>query len=356
MNQTGATGPKETPLFALHQELGGKIVPFARYALPVQYPAGIVSHMGQVRLEGADRVAALEALVPADLASLAEGRQRYSFFTNETGGILDDLMISNQGDGLFLVVNAACKEADIAHLQAKLEGDVRLTELTDRALLAIQGPRAAEALARLAPVVARFRFMDCRPVEIEGAACLVSRSGYTGEDGFEISVPAAQAAALARRLLAEEAVMPAGLGARDSLRLEAGLCLYGHDIDETTSPVEADLTWAIQKRRREEGGFPGAAVVQRQLTEGPPRRRVGLRPEGRAPVREGSELQNDKGETVGKVTSGGFGPTLGGPVAMGYVSAELASEGTALLAVVRGKPLPCRVATLPFVKHNYFRG
>jgi aminomethyltransferase len=371
VEQTSATGPKRTVLHALHQELGGRIVPFAGYALPVQYPAGImaehkqareaaalfdVSHMGQLRLEGADRIAALEALVPADLVGLALGRQRYSFFTNDDGGILDDLMISNQGDWLFLVVNAACKAADIAHLKAGLKGDARLAELTDRALIALQGPKAADVLARLAPGVQTLAFMDCKPVEIDGAACLVSRSGYTGEDGYEISVPAARAEALARRLLAEEEVAPAGLGARDSLRLEAGLCLYGHDIDQTTTPVEADLTWAIQKRRRQDGGFPGAAVVQRQLAEGASRRRVGLQPEGRAPVREGTVLQNDQGEVIGKVTSGGFGPTVGAPVAMGYVDAGLAAEGTPLQAMVRGKPLPCRVAALPFVPHNYFRG
>jgi glycine cleavage system T protein (aminomethyltransferase) len=371
VSEAAAEQAKKTVLFDLHQELGGKIVPFAGYALPVQYPAGImaehkqareaaalfdVSHMGQLRLEGPDRVAALEALLPADIAALAEGRQRYSFFTNDAGGILDDLMISNQGDWLFLVVNAACKEADIAHLKAGLKGDVTLTELSDRALIALQGPKAAAALARLAPGVADLRFMDCRPVDIGGAACLVSRSGYTGEDGYEISVPADSAEALARRLLAEDEVAAAGLGARDSLRLEAGLCLYGHDIDETTTPIEADLAWAIQKRRRQDGGFPGAAVVQQQLTDGPPRRRVGLQPEGRAPMREGTVLQNDKGEEVGKVTSGGFGPTAGAPVAMGYVTAELAAEGTPLQAVVRGKALPCRVAALPFVAHNYFKG
>ena len=371
MDDTSASGAKPTVLYALHQELGGKIVPFAGYALPVQYPAGImaehkqareaaalfdVSHMGQVKLTGADRVAALEALVPADLAGLAVGRQRYSFFTNDAGGILDDLMISNQGEWLFLVVNAACKEADIAHLKAGLKGDVTLSELTDRALVAVQGPKAAAVLARLAPGVQTLKFMDCKPVEVAGAACLVSRSGYTGEDGYEISVPADKAEALVRRLLDEDEVAPAGLGARDSLRLEAGLCLYGHDIDTTTTPVEADLVWAMQKRRRQEGGFPGAAVVQKQLAEGAGRRRVGLQPEGRAPMREGTVLQNAQGEDVGVVTSGGFGPTLGAPVAMGYVTADLAAEGTALQAVVRGKAMPCRVAALPFVPHNYFRG
>jgi aminomethyltransferase len=315
-----------------------------------------VSHMGQLRLEGADRIAALEALVPADLAGLAPGRQRYSFFTNDAGGILDDLMISNQGDWLFLVVNAACKDADIAHLKAGLKGDVQLSELGDRALIALQGPKAAEVLARFAPGVQTLKFMDCKPVEIAGTACLVSRSGYTGEDGYEISVPAGQAEALARRLLAEDEVAASGLGARDSLRLEAGLCLYGHDIDTTTTPVEADLTWAIQKRRRQDGGFPGAGVVQKQLAEGAGRRRVGLQPEGRAPVREGTLLQDEQGAEVGIVTSGGFGPTVGGPVAMGYVTSALAAQGTALQAVVRGKPLPCRVVALPFVAHNFFRG
>lgn len=371
MADNGAGEAKQTVLYALHQELGGKLVPFAGYALPVQYPAGImaehkqareaaalfdVSHMGQLKLEGADRVAALEALVPADLAGLAPGRQRYSFFTNRDGGILDDLMISNQGDWLFLVVNAACKEADVAHLKAGLKGDVTLTELTDRALIALQGPKAADVLARFAPGVQTLAFMDCKPIEVDGRPCLVSRSGYTGEDGFEISVPAGEAEALARRLLGEEEVAPAGLGARDSLRLEAGLCLYGHDLDETTTPVEADLVWAIQKRRRQDGGFPGAAVVQRQLKEGAPRRRVGLQPEGRAPVREGAELQNEKGETVGKVTSGGFGPSAGAPVAMGYVVTACAAEGTPLQAMVRGRALPCRVAALPFVPHRFFRG
>lgn len=366
-----ASAPKQTVLHALHQELGGKIVPFAGYALPVQYPAGImaehrqareaaalfdVSHMGQLRLDGADRAAALEALVPVDVAGLGVGRQRYGFFTNDEGGILDDLMIANQGDWLFVVVNAACKEADVAHLRRHLKGDVTLTELTDRALLALQGPKAAAVLARLAPGAETFRFMDCKPLTVDGIACLVSRSGYTGEDGYEISVPAERAEALARRLLAEPEVAPAGLGARDSLRLEAGLCLYGHELDPGTTPVEADLVWAMQKRRREQGGFPGAALVQRQLAEGPSRRRVGLKPEGRAPVREGTVLQNEHGDVVGKVTSGGFGPTVGGPVAMAYVDAGLAAEGTPLQAMVRGKPLPCRVAALPFVPHNFFRG
>lgn len=366
-----AAEPKQTPLYNLHRELGGKVVDFAGYALPVQYPAGImaehqharqaaalfdVSHMGQLRLEGADRVAALEAMVPADIAGLAPGRQRYSYFTAGDAGILDDLMISNQGDWLSLVVNAACKDADIAHLQANLHGDVRLVVEEDRALLALQGPAAAAVLARVAPGIETLRFMDAVPVEIAGLTCRASRSGYTGEDGYEISVPGGHAETLARRLLAEPEVEPAGLGARDSLRLEAGLCLYGHDIDTTTTPIEADLAWAIQKRRRSEGGFPGAAVVQQQLAEGPPRRRVGLLPEGRAPVREGALLKGADGQDIGRVTSGGFGPSAGGPIAMGYVTSEQASEGTVVQAGVRGKLLPCRVAALPFVKHRYFRG
>lgn len=371
MAQENEPEPKRTSLYALHQELGGKIVPFAGYALPVQYADGImaehkrareaaalfdVSHMGQVRLQGADRVAALEALLPAEIAKLGEGRQRYSFFTNEQGGILDDLMVSNQGDWLFLVVNAACKDVDIAHMRANLKGDVHLTVLEDRALIALQGPKAADVLARLAPGVETLRFMDCKPMTVDGVDCLVSRAGYTGEDGYEISVPVDKAEALARRLLAEPEAGPAGLGARDSLRLEAGLCLYGHDIDETTGPIEADLAWAIQKRRREEGGFPGAAVIQKHLAEGAPRRRVGLLPEGRAPMREGTPLKDAAGRDIGHVTSGGFGPSVGGPVAMGYVAADQAAEGTALQAEVRGKLMPCRVASLPFVKHNYFRG
>ena len=364
---------KQTPLHGLHLELGGRMVPFAGYAMPVQYPAGImaehqqtrgaaglfdVSHMGQVTITdtGSGAAAALETLVPADVQGLAPGRSRYSFFTNAEGGILDDLMITRTEDGLFVVVNAACKDADFAHLQTGLSGhaEVRMDETAG--LLALQGPAAAEVLARLAPEVAEMAFMTQIEVALEGAACRVSRAGYTGEDGYEIAVPGAAAEALARRLLAEAEVGPVGLGARDSLRLEAGLCLYGHDIDETTTPVEAGLTWAIQKRRREEGGFPGAEVIQRQLAEGPARRRVGLRPEGRAPVREGAELQDGQGATVGRVTSGGFGPSVGAPVAMGYLDTGLAAADTAVTALVRGRELPCRVAKLPFAPHRYHRG
>ncbi|MDK3019160.1 glycine cleavage system aminomethyltransferase GcvT [Pseudodonghicola flavimaris] len=370
---------QRTPLFDLHVELGGKMVPFAGYEMPVQYPAGImaehnhtraraglfdVSHMGQVILRAADyaaAAAALEALIPMDVLGLAEGRQRYGLFLNEAGGILDDLMFANRGDHLFLVVNAACKAADIAHLKAALEPAVRVEEITDRALLALQGPAAESVLTEFAPEAAGMRFMDVRTLELDGIEAWVSRSGYTGEDGFEISVPAARAEALARRLLAHDSVAPIGLGARDSLRLEAGLCLYGHDIDTGTLPGEAALSWAIQKVRRaggaRAGGFPGAAAVLAQLAEGPARKRVGLRPEGRAPMREGVPLfaEAEGGTAIGQVTSGGFGPTVGGPVAMGYVPAGLAAPGTRLFGEVRGKRLPVAVAALPFVAANFKR-
>jgi glycine cleavage system T protein (aminomethyltransferase) len=369
------TDVKRTPLYALHTELGGKMVPFAGYAMPVQYPKGIlkehehtrrqaglfdVSHMGQVRLTGEGAAAALERLVPVDILGLASGRQRYALFTNEAGGILDDLMVTNAGDHLFLVVNAACKEQDIAHLQRHLAGDCTVTPLEDRALLALQGPQAAAVMGRIAPAVTDLVFMSFAAVEIDGADCFVTRSGYTGEDGFEISIPADKAEAVARRLLAEPEVAPIGLGARDSLRLEAGLCLYGHDMDETTTPVEASLAWALSKARRQDGprpgGYPGAAIILRQLSEGVSRRRVGIRPEGRAPVREGAELTDTQGRAVGQVTSGGYGPTVGGPVAMGYVERAFAKPETALHALVRGKAHPVTVAKLPFVTQNYYRG
>ncbi|MDJ0942570.1 MAG: glycine cleavage system aminomethyltransferase GcvT [Kiloniellales bacterium] len=366
---------KRTPLHGLHLELGGRMVPFAGYALPVQYPAGImaehrqvrsaaglfdVSHMGQVTItdagDGADAAAALEALVPADVQNLSPGRSRYSFFTNAAGGILDDLMITRSEDGLSVVVNAACKAADFAHLRAGLAGRAEARMDETAGLLALQGPAASEVLGRLAPEVAGMAFMTRIEVELEGAPCQVSRAGYTGEDGYEIAVPGAAAEALAKRLLAEPEVGPVGLGARDSLRLEAGLCLYGQDIDETTTPVEAGLTWAIQKRRREEGGFPGAEVIRRQLAEGLTLRRVGLRPEGRVPVREGAALQDAEGAAVGRVTSGGFGPSVGAPVAMGYLDTRLAAPGAVVTALVRGRAMPCRVAKLPFAPHRYYRG
>ncbi|MCB1343769.1 MAG: glycine cleavage system aminomethyltransferase GcvT [Rhodobacteraceae bacterium] len=356
---------RRTPLYDLHIALGAKMVPFAGYEMPVQYPMGVmgehnhtraraglfdVSHMGQVILRAPAQ--ALEALVPVDVQGLAPWRQRYALFTNEAGGILDDLMIANRGDHLFLVVNAACKDADIAHLRAHLPG---VEPISDRALIALQGPEAEQALARLVPGVAAMRFMDVGVLDWDGVALWISRSGYTGEDGFEISVPDAQAEALCRALLAMPEVAPIGLGARDSLRLEAGLCLYGHDIDTTTSPIEAALGWAIQKRRRIEGGFPGAARIQRDLAQGTGRLRVGLLPEGRAPMREGTPLfaTADAADPVGIVTSGGFGPSLQAPVAMGYLPAELAAPGTPVFGEVRGKRLPARVTALPFRPSNF---
>ncbi|THD81462.1 glycine cleavage system aminomethyltransferase GcvT [Aliigemmobacter aestuarii] len=358
----------------LHVGLAGKMVPFAGWSMPVQYPMGVmkehlhtraaaglfdVSHMGQVILRPKAGMAALvagfEAMMPVDVAGLAEGRQRYGLFTNDTGGILDDLMFANRGDHLFVVVNAACREADIAHMRVRLADVAEVEEITDRALLALQGPQAETALARLVPQVAAMRFMD---VGVFGDTW-VSRSGYTGEDGFEISIPASGAEAFARALLEMTEVAPIGLGARDSLRLEAGLCLYGHDIDETTSPVEAGLTWAIQKARRaggaREGGFPGADRILRELAEGPERQRVGLRPEGRAPMREGTELFAEDGTPVGRVTSGGFGPSQEAPIAMGYVATAHAAIGTRLLGDVRGKRLPVTVAAMPFHPTTYKR-
>jgi glycine cleavage system T protein (aminomethyltransferase) len=354
-----------TPLHDLHLALGAKMVEFAGYDMPVQYPAGIiaehlhtraqaslfdVSHMGQVRIEGAGAARALEALVPGDIQGLAPGRMRYTVLTNEAGGIIDDLMVTQSGDHLVLVVNAACKAADIAHLSRHVAG---VTPLPDRALLALQGPAAEAVMERLAPGAAALPFMSMRPMTLDGLACLVTRSGYTGEDGFEISVPAESAARLAKTLLVAPEVKPAGLGARDTLRLEAGLCLYGHDIDETTTPVEADLAWSIGKRRRQGGGYPGAAVIARQLRDGAARRRVGIRPEDRAPARDGTEIRDAAGRPIGRITSGGFGPSLGGPVAMGYVESAASAPGTALGLVVRGTTRPARVAALPFVPHRY---
>lgn len=364
---------KRLGLHDLHVRLGARMGPFAGYDMPVQYAAGVmkehlhtrgaaglfdVSHMGQVILRPkAAREAlarAFEAMMPVDVLGLAEGRQRYGLFTNETGGILDDLMFANRGDHLFVVVNAACKAADVAHLQAHLS-DVADVEPLDRALLALQGPQAEAALERIAPGVAAMRFMD---VGVFGDLW-VSRSGYAGEDGYEISVPQDGALALAQALLEMPEVMPIGLGARDSLRLEAGLCLYGHDITEKTSPVEAGLTWAIQKVRREggarAGGFPGATRILHELAEGPERLRVGLRPEGRAPMREGTALYDPDGTPVGEVTSGGFGPSVAAPLAMGYVAACHAVPGTPLLGDVRGKRLPATVCPLPFHPTTYKR-
>ncbi|WP_372886599.1 glycine cleavage system aminomethyltransferase GcvT [Shimia sp.] len=368
-----------TPLFDLHAELGARMVPFAGYEMPVQYPAGVmkehlhcraaaglfdVSHMGQVILRGASYAAvarAFETLVPMDVLGLPEGRQRYGLFTNEAGGIEDDLMFANRGDHLFVVVNAACKEADIARMKAALEPAVTVEVIADRALVALQGPAAETALARLAPGVAGMGFMDVATVELMGGEAWVSRSGYTGEDGYEISLPAPAAEALCRALLEMDEVEPIGLGARDSLRLEAGLCLYGSDIDAGTSPVEAGLSWAIQKLRRaggdREGGFPGAARVLGDLADGVSRKRVGLVPEGRAPMRAHTQIYAvaEGGEPVGEVTSGGFGPSIEGPVAMGYVGADHAAVGTDLFGEVRGKRLPLKVAKMPLVPANFKR-
>ena len=361
---------KRTPLYDLHGSLGGKIVPFAGYALPVQYTAGIlaehlqtrasaglfdVSHMGQARLHGANAAAALEKLVPADIQSLKDFAQRYTQFTDETGGILDDLMATKLPDGIFLIVNAACKDADFKHLAAHLPKDVTLDLLPDRALIAVQGPAAERAVARLAPAVAQLAFMQGAWIDIRGISCFVTRSGYTGEDGFEISVPADHAFALAEELLAQPEIKPVGLGARDTLRLEAGLCLYGHDIDTTTSPIEAGLAWSIQKRRRAEGGFPGAERILRELATGPKRTRVGIKPDGRAPARDGTEISDASNSKIGVITSGGFGPTVGGPIAMGYVAASAAKPETALNLTVRTNTVPARVKPLPFVPHRYRR-
>lgn len=368
---------KRLGLHDLHVALGGKMVPFAGYEMPVQYPAGVmkehlhtrsaaglfdVSHMGQVILRPKTDMPALalafEALMPVDVLGLAQGRQRYGLFTNDAGGVLDDLMFANRGDHFFVVVNAACKDADVAHMRARLADAATVEYIENRALLALQGPQAGDVLARLLPETAAMRFMDvARPVW-NGCELWVSRSGYTGEDGFEISLPDSAAEAFANALLDHPEVMPIGLGARDSLRLEAGLCLYGHDLDETTTPVEAALTWAIQKSRRtgdRAHGFPGADRILSELSGGPKRLRVGLRPEGRAPMREGIALFSADGHPVGTVTSGGFGPSVEAPVAMGYVDASNAAVGTSLLGEVRGKRLAVTVCDLPFFPTRYKR-
>lgn len=373
---------RRTALHALHLEARARMVPFAGYEMPLSYPPGIlaehlhtrsgaglfdVSHMGQVALSArtgrnGDAAAALETLVPADINGLGQGRQRYTLLTNDAGGIRDDLMVTNLGDRLLLVLNAACKEADEAHIRANLQATCAITPLTDRALMALQGPAAEAVLAVLAPEVAAMRFMEVNEIGINGAPCIVSRSGYTGEDGFEISVAAKHAEELARRLLEDERVRWSGLGARDSLRLEAGLCLYGSDLDTATTPVEAALEWSIQKTRRSggvrAGGFPGAALILRQLGDGASRRRVGLKPEGRAPIRGGVALFRDQQaqEAIGAVTSGGFGPSVNGPIAMGYVRTGLASPGTRLFAEQRGKRLSVAVVALPFVAARFKRG
>lgn len=366
----------KTPCYDLHIEAGGKMVPFAGYEMPVQYTLGVkkehlhtraaaglfdVSHMGQLKLIGAGAAAGLEKLVPVDIIDLPKGKQRYALFTNEQGGLQDDLMVSNFGDHLFVVVNAACKARDIAHMQANLPNDIKLEILEERALLALQGPKAGEVLARLIPESADMVFMDSRVLNFDGVECIVGRAGYTGEDGFEISIPGEHAQRLTRLLLAEAEVEWIGLGARDSLRLESGLCLYGHDIDETTTPVEASLLWAISKNRRtggdRAGGFPGADIILDQIvTKDVSRKRIGMIGLGKAPVREGAELFNSDGDKIGVVTSGTAGPTKGSPIAMGYVATEYAVLDTEIYAEVRGKKLPMRIEKMPFVEQRYYRG
>jgi aminomethyltransferase len=374
MSGPGTQDARPTPLHALHAALGARIVPFAGYAMPLQYRAGIiaehthtraaaslfdVSHMGQILVAGENAAAALETLLPTDVIDLPAGRQRYTFLTSETGGLRDDLMIANLGGRFLLIVNAAGRQADLAYLQSRLPSGCTASLADDRALLALQGPAAAGVLARFASELATLPFMSITEARVGGADCIVSRSGYTGEDGFEIGLAAAQAEALARALLEHEEVAPAGLGARDSLRLEAGLCLYGQDIDDTTTPIEAELGWAIPRVRRpggaRAGGYPGADPIARQLADGVTRRRVGLAPDSRAPVRAGTTLQSRDGQPAGTVTSGSFGPTLNAPVAMGYVQTGHAAPGTLLNAIVRERPVQLRIVALPFVSHRYFR-
>ena len=371
-----AAGPlKTTPLDALHRSLGAKMVPFAGYSMPVNYPLGVlkehlhtreqaglfdVSHMGQAELSGEDVDAALEMLVPGDIKGLAPGHIRYTTLLNEDGGIIDDLMVTRPAEAgkentLYLVVNAACKDGDFDHIASKLSGRASLKRYDDLALLALQGPKAATVLSALVPEASTMPFMTSRIATLGDVDVRLFRSGYTGEDGYEISIPAASAEKIAKLLLDQPGVHPIGLGARDSLRLEAGLCLYGSDIDLTTTPVEAALTWIIGKRRREEGGFPGAAKILDQIATGAPRKRVGIKPLGRAPARAHTEVQDGSGNKIGEITSGGFGPSSGGPVAMGYVDAAFAKPGTSLSLMVRGQAMAAEVVRLPFTPHRYFK-
>ena len=362
---------KSTSLYDCHVAAGAKMVPFAGYAMPLNYPAGIisehlhtranaslfdVSHMGQISIWGDGAAHALESLVTGDIIGLKTWRSRYTQFTDDNGGIKDDLIVTNADGRLMLVVNADRKHADLDHLEITFRDSLDIVMHDDKALIALQGPHAASALARHAPAVAELGFMSAATMSIAGIDVTVLRSGYTGEDGFEISVYAESAQHIWNILAADPGIEPAGLGARDSLRLEAGLCLYGHDINETTSPVEAGLAWSISKRRRAEGGFPGAERILSEIADGPKRRRVGVLPEGRAPAREGAEIINIDGETVGKITSGGFGPSVGGPVAMGYVDAKSAEIGTKVGLLVRGKTIAAQIVKLPFVKHSYHSG
>lgn len=360
-----------TVLYDLHVELGAKMVPFAGYDMPVQYPDGImkehlqtrqsaglfdVSHMGQVIITGDNPAKSIEKLIPGDIQALQPGEMRYAFFTNQEGGILDDLIVTRRENDLFVVVNAACKEQDIAILTEGLAGEATVTEITDRALVALQGPKAAEVLTRYNSDVATMPFMSFKELEIDGIACFITRSGYTGEDGYEISIPNAQAVQICKKLLDEEEVAPIGLGARDSLRLEAGLCLYGHDLTTTTTPVAAGLLWAISKRRREEGGFPGASVIVQEIADKPAMKRVGILPEGRAPAREHTEIADMDGTIIGEITSGGFAPSLQAPIAMGYVPLAFSAADTDIQLMVRGKARPAKVVKMPFVAQRYYRG
>jgi len=364
-----ASNIKKTPLYDLHVELGAKMVEFAGWSMPINYPMGImgehnhcrtkaalfdVSHMAQVIVRGDNRAKAFEALVPSNIDGLPVGKARYTFFTNEEGGIMDDLIVSNAGDYLFVVVNAAMRDQDIPHMKNNLTG-CEVIEITDHALLAIQGPAAESVVAKHAPAAADLKFMETMEVDFIGTTCRISRLGYTGEDGYEISIPQDEATRIAKTLLEDENLAPVGLGARDSLRLEAGLCLYGNDIDATTSPVEAQLNWAMQKRRREEGGFPGADRILKELAEGTIRKLVGIQPLGRAPARHGVEVVSMDGTSIGQITSGGFGPTFEGPVALGYVASEFAVPDTDVQLSVRGKLLPAKIVKTPFVQQNYKR-
>jgi aminomethyltransferase len=370
---------QKTPLYELHQEFGAKLTEFAGYQMPVQYGLGIlsehqhtrtkaglfdVSHMGQVILSGRsykEIALAFEKLLPMDVLGLEAGRQRYGFLTTDSGGILDDLMFSNRGDHIFVVLNAACKGSDIMHLKSQLEPDITVQEIEDRALIALQGPASEAVLGELNPQIKKMKFMDVETLPIGGADCWVSRSGYTGEDGFEISIPAEAAESVTREILSNKIVEFIGLGARDSLRLESGLCLYGHDIDEATTPVEASLTWAIQKARQangsRNGGFIGSEIILNQLDNGTDKKRVGFLPQTRAPMREGVEIfaTETSKEVIGKITSGGYGPTVGHPIAMGYIDSKYMRSNDDLYGELRGKRLPIKVSKMPFVPLNFKR-
>jgi aminomethyltransferase len=370
---------QKTPLYELHQEFGAKLTEFAGYQMPVQYGLGIlgehqhtrtkaglfdVSHMGQVILSGRsykEIALAFEKLLPMDVLGLEAGRQRYGFLTTDSGGILDDLMFSNRGDHIFVVLNAACKGSDIMHLKSQLEPDITVQEIEDRALIALQGPASEAVLGELNPQIKKMKFMDVETLPIGGADCWVSRSGYTGEDGFEISIPAEAAESVTREILSNKIVEFIGLGARDSLRLESGLCLYGHDIDEATTPVEASLTWAIQKARQangsRNGGFIGSEIILNQLDNGTDKKRVGFLPQTRAPMREGVEIFSTETskEVIGKITSGGYGPTVGHPIAMGYIDSKYMRSNDDLYGELRGKRLPIKVSKMPFVPLNFKR-